>query len=92
MAQTLFLHIDHQEIPFHVGESMMDMHGVLNQAKPHDWWFQVKDEPSRFVLASTPENMSQDTIHKLIYHGVLLSGGSPQNKNKVRFNKVCMFK
>jgi predicted ribosome quality control (RQC) complex YloA/Tae2 family protein len=70
------IHFDKEDISiqFYIGQNASDNFFVLDNSKPTDIWFHLKDISSCHVVASIPEDIKIDkkTMKKIINTGALL--------------------
>jgi len=94
MIQTVYVSIDKKEIPFHILEEEQDFNYMVPKAKPNDWLFHIKNQPSCTVLVSAPDQLTQQDISSVIYNGIrMASKQSSYLLNKeVRFHKVSQIR
>ena len=61
-------------ISFYIGQNANDNFFILDNSKPNDLWFHLKDISSCHVIASIPEEfkLSKKVIQKIINTGALL--------------------
>jgi len=71
--KTVNIDIMNHFVSFRIGQKASDHHPMLDDSNPSDIWFHLENRPSCHIIASIPNNISRETVKKIIRHGIRLS-------------------